>query len=77
MKLKIFGANLQDRELNIFRRRLLADKPETLEQIGADHGVSRERARQIEERLKKKLRSFLETELGDSLGDRPAPDTAK
>ena len=77
MKLEIFGATLQDRELNIFRRRLLADRPETLEQLGADYGVSRERARQIEERLKKKLRTYLETELGDSLGDRPAPDTAK
>jgi len=77
MKLQIFGATLQDRELNIFKRRLLADRPETLEQLGADHGVSRERARQIEERLKKKLRSFLETELGDSLGERPAPDTTK
>ena len=77
MKLEIFGASLQDRELNIFRRRLLADQPETLEQLGADHGVSRERARQIEERLKKKLRSFLETEMGDSLGDRPVLDTGK
>jgi RNA polymerase sigma-32 factor len=70
-KLETFGAGLIDRELHIFQRRLLADKPATLEQIGADHGVSRERARQIEERLKKKLRSFLETELGDSLGDPP------
>jgi RNA polymerase sigma-32 factor len=77
MKLEIFGASLQDRELNIFRRRLLADQPETLEQLGADHGVSRERARQIEERLKKKLRSFLEAELGDSLGDRSALDSKK
>ena len=51
--------------------RLLADQPTTLEQIGADHGVSRERARQIEERLKKRLRVFLETELGDSLARRP------
>jgi len=70
-KLEIFGAGLHDRELQIFRRRLLADQPSTLEQIGADHGVSRERARQIEERLKKKLRLYLETELGDSLGDSP------
>src|SRR6266496_3304185 len=73
-KLETFGAGLQDRELQIFRRRLLADKPTTLEQIGSDHGVSRERARQLEERLKKKLRQFLETELGDSLGDIPAAD---
>ena len=59
------------------RRRLLADQPTTLEQLGADHGVSRERARQIEERLKKKLRLFLEAELGDSLGDVPGPDKPK
>jgi RNA polymerase sigma-32 factor len=72
MKLEAFGAGLHDRELQIFRRRLLADQPTTLEQLGADHGVSRERARQIEERLKKKLRVFLETELGDALGTIPA-----
>jgi len=73
-KLESFGAGLHDRELHIFRSRLLADQPTTLEQIGSDHGVSRERARQIEERLKKKLRVFLETELGDSLGDVPVVD---
>ena len=77
-KLDAFGAALHDRELQIFRRRLLADQPTTLEQLGADHGVSRERARQIEERLKKKLRLFLEAELGDSLGDDvTSPDKPK
>jgi RNA polymerase sigma-32 factor len=77
-KLESFGAALRDRELQIFRRRLLADQPTTLEQLGADHGVSRERARQIEERLKKKLRQFLEAELGDSLGDDvKSPDKPK
>jgi RNA polymerase sigma-32 factor len=74
VKLEAFSSNLHDRELQIFRRRLLADRPTTLEQLGADHGVSRERARQIEERLKKKLRLFLETELGDSLNDVPRAD---
>jgi RNA polymerase sigma-32 factor len=76
-KLERFGSGLHDRELQIFHRRLLADQPSTLEQIGADHGVSRERARQIEERLKKKLRLYLETELGDSLGAVPPADTRK
>ena len=47
--------------------RLLADKPMTLEQLGAEHGISRERARQLEDRLKKQLRVFLEAELGDSV----------
>ena len=78
LKLDAFGAALRDRELQIFRRRLLADHPTTLEQLGADHGVSRERARQIEERLKKKLRLYLEAELGDSLGDDvKSPDKPK
>jgi RNA polymerase sigma-32 factor len=72
-KLEAFGAALQARELHIFRARLLADQPATLERIGSDHGVSRERARQIEERLKKKLRLFLEAELGDALGPLPSP----
>ena len=43
----------------------------TLEQLGAEHGISRERARQLEDRLKKKLRVFLETELGDSVTETP------
>ena len=71
-KLEAFGAGLQARELHIFRARLLADRPATLERIGSDHGVSRERARQIEERLKKKLRLFLEAELGDALAPLPS-----
>jgi len=68
-KLEAFGAGLHDRELQIFRSRLLAEQPSTLESIGAANGVSRERARQIEERLKKKLRLYLEAELGDAVGD--------
>jgi DNA-directed RNA polymerase sigma subunit (sigma70/sigma32) len=38
-----------------------------LEQIGAENGVSRERARQLEDRLRKKLRRYLEVELGDAI----------
>ncbi len=66
-KLERFAAGLEGRERNIYHRRLLAEQPATLEEIGQEHGVSRERARQVEERLKKRLRQFLETELGDSL----------
>lgn len=67
LKLESFAAGLEQRERNIFHRRLLSDQPATLEEIGQEHGVSRERTRQVEERLKKRLRRFLETELGDSL----------
>ena len=66
-KLDTFAATLKDRELDIFRERLLNDAPATLQEIGERYGVSRERARQIEERLKKKLRLFLQEELGDAL----------
>jgi RNA polymerase sigma-32 factor len=66
-KLHDFGTTLIDRELDIFRERMLNDTPATLQEIGERYGVSRERARQIEERLKKKLRHYLEKELGDSV----------
>jgi RNA polymerase sigma-32 factor len=66
-KLEAFGATLKDRELDIFRDRLLNDSPATLQEIGEKYGVSRERARQIEERLKKKLRNFLQSHLGDAV----------
>ncbi len=73
-KLRSFGDMLKDRELDIFRERLLNDAPATLQEIGERYGVSRERARQIEERLKKKLRAFLEGELGDAVAISDAAD---
>jgi RNA polymerase sigma-32 factor len=67
VKLDRFGARLRSRELDLFRRRLLSERPETLERIGGYHGISRERTRQIEERLKTKLRRYLEAELGEAI----------
>jgi RNA polymerase sigma-32 factor len=66
-KLEMFGGTLRDRDLEIFRDRLLNDDPATLVQIAERFGVTRERVRQIEERLKKRLRQYLETELGDAV----------
>jgi RNA polymerase sigma-32 factor len=66
-KLHTFGETLRDRDLEIFRDRLLNDEPATLVQIAERFGVTRERVRQIEERLKKRLRQYLETELGDAV----------
>jgi RNA polymerase sigma-32 factor len=66
-KLETFGCTLRDRDLEIFRDRLLNDEPATLVQIAEKFGVTRERVRQIEERLKKRLRQYLETELGDAV----------
>lgn len=60
-----FGDSLEDdRERILWKERLLADEPATLQDVGARFGISRERARQLEERLKKRARQFLTQELG-------------
>jgi RNA polymerase sigma-32 factor len=51
--------HLSERELRIVQARMLADEPRTLEQLGAEMGVSKERVRQLEERARRKLRSQL------------------
>ena len=64
-KIRAFGATLKDKEAVIFSERLLAESPLTLQEIGDKYGISRERVRQIEERLKKRLRAYLEEQVKD------------
>jgi len=64
-KIRIFGERLKDKEKVIFTERLLAEQPLTLQEIGDKYGISRERVRQLEERLKKRLRAYLEAEIQD------------
>ncbi len=54
-----FRTELDERELSIFQDRLLSDQPKTLSEIGERYGFTKERARQLEERVKKKLKDFL------------------
>jgi RNA polymerase sigma-32 factor len=49
-------ATMTTRDRAIFDERIVAEKPTTLNELGARFGVSRERTRQLEERLKKRLR---------------------
>ncbi len=60
-----FIGGLKRRERDIVERRLLADEPLTLREIGSQFGISREGARQIEVNLKEKMKAFLAAELGD------------
>ncbi|MGH9640294.1 MAG: RNA polymerase factor sigma-32, partial [Bryobacteraceae bacterium] len=60
-----FAGALEGKELEIFRERLLAEDPPTLQQVGEKFGISRERVRQIESRLKRRLREFLKARAAD------------
>ena len=64
-KLTAFSQTLEGKEEVIFARRLLAEEPLTLQEIGDQYGISRERVRQLESRLKKKLKEYLVRELPD------------
>jgi RNA polymerase sigma-32 factor len=64
-KMERFAEALKDKELVIFRERLLTEEPLTLREIGERYGISRERVRQIEERVKKRLKAYLSKEFKD------------
>jgi RNA polymerase sigma-32 factor len=64
-KMHEFGKTLEDKERTIFEERMIAEEPLTLQEIGEKYGVSRERVRQIEERIKKRLRAYLVDEIPD------------
>lgn len=68
-KIHEFGKNLDGKEMVIFRDRLLSEDPRTLQQLGTEFGVSRERVRQIEKRLLQKLRNFLSDQVGEGILD--------
>ncbi|MGY1753802.1 sigma factor-like helix-turn-helix DNA-binding protein [Blastococcus sp. SYSU D01042] len=61
---------LEPRVLDVLARRFFADTPETLDDLGQLHGVTRERVRQLEAKARAKLVDLLEPEgpLAD-LGD--------
>jgi RNA polymerase sigma-32 factor len=67
-KMVAFAQTLKGKEDVIFRTRLLAEEPVTLQEIGDQYGISRERIRQLESRLKKKLKDFLLREIKDVKG---------
>ncbi len=63
--LKKMYTTLNDKEQTILTERLLSDEPLTLQDIADKFGVSRERVRQIEVNLLKKMRKYLEKEVPD------------
>lgn len=66
-KLAEFRTTLEgkEKEMAIFDLRLVADDPLTLQDLGDRFGISRERVRQLEQRLLGRLRDYLRREVGD------------
>ncbi len=64
-KIKGIVPDLNDKERDILHDRLLAEKPLTLREIGEKYGITRERVRQIEARLLKKLKTHFSREITD------------
>ncbi|CBW26363.1 RNA polymerase sigma-32 factor [Halobacteriovorax marinus SJ] len=57
--LRDFVSGLKERDRDIFKKRLLSEVPPSLQNIADEYGVSRERIRQIEERLLKNLKVYM------------------
>ncbi len=64
-KVAEFAVSLKDKEKFIFEKRLMSEEPMTLQEIGDQYGVSRERARQIEAALINRMRTFMREHIPD------------
>jgi RNA polymerase sigma-32 factor len=65
--LKVLKESLNDKEKVIIDYRLMTDDPRTLQEIADEFGISRERVRQIEANLLKKMKKYMEEEVPDIL----------
>jgi RNA polymerase sigma-32 factor len=62
-KLAEYREKLSGKELDIFDNRMMAESPLTLQQLGDKYHISRERVRQIQERIIKDIKKWLIEEI--------------
>lgn len=60
-----FAQKLNEREEDILRNRLLSETPVTLEDLGKKYAITKERTRQLEAKIIKKLREFMQKNIKD------------
>jgi RNA polymerase sigma-32 factor len=60
-----FAVDLDPRDQKILRERILAEDPRTLQEIGDELGLTRERIRQLEKKLVDGLRDYMKANLVD------------
>ena len=64
-KISEFRRKMTPREQEIFDSRIFSDSPATLQEIGDRYGISRERVRQVEKNIIKKMREYFKREIPD------------
>jgi len=64
-KLASLRKDLSDREIYILENRLFSDSPSTLQEIGERYDITRERVRQIENGMIKKIKAHFQREIPD------------
>jgi len=64
-KLAEFAQTLTEREEDILRNRLLSESPVTLEDLGRKYMITKERTRQLEAKIIKKLRELMKKDIQD------------
>jgi RNA polymerase sigma-32 factor len=64
-KLAEFTHTLEERDEDILRNRILSEHPLTLDDLGEKYGITKERTRQLEARIIKRLRDFMKKDIKD------------
>src|SRR3990170_429417 len=64
-KIAEFSKTMNERDLDILQNRILSESPKSLSAMGEAYGISKERVRQLEENIIKRLRKFLQAEIKD------------
>ncbi|MFK8137647.1 MAG: RNA polymerase factor sigma-32 [Bdellovibrionales bacterium] len=68
-KIEALRPELNEKEIYLLDHRILADLPKTLQEVGNQFSISRERARQLEARVIKKLGELVIAELSPDTSD--------
>jgi len=64
-----FEGTLSPKEQEIFKGRIMAEEKLTLQELSDSLAISKERVRQIENKLRDRLKAFVSRRLGSELGD--------
>lgn len=59
-----FANSLNSKERSIYEKRLLAEEKSTLQELALEYSISKERVRQIENRIKDRLKAYVAEKLG-------------